>query len=165
MRTFTSLYSRSFATEAAAQQVTSVTQSTSTGVISEAFGYRALDGLPLPRFIPVRVKDRRDPVSLQEAIKLVQSQAKANFDETVEIALKLGIDPRRGDQMVRGATVLPHGTGKTLRVCVFAKDEAAEAAKAAGGSRSRGLAQHSNPCGSPQVILRFCSSCIGPQGG
>lgn len=65
----------------------------------------------------------------------MQAGARAKFDETVEISLRLGIDPRRGDQMVRGATMLPHGTGKAVRVCVFAKDEAADAAKAAGGGR------------------------------
>ena len=62
----------------------------------------------------------------------MQANAKAKFDETVEIALNLGVDPRRGDQTVRGTVVLPHGTGKTVKVAVFAEGEDADAARAAG---------------------------------
>ena len=62
----------------------------------------------------------------------VQDEAKAKFNESVEIAINLGIDPRRGDQQVRGAVVLPHGTGTNTRVAVFAEDEAAELARSAG---------------------------------
>ena len=69
---------------------------------------------------------------LTEAIGLVKSNATAKFDETVEIAMNLGVDPRHADQMVRGTINLPHGTGKTLRVAVFAKGDKAEEAKAAG---------------------------------
>ncbi|GBQ29655.1 50S ribosomal protein L1 [Acetobacter estunensis NRIC 0472] len=69
---------------------------------------------------------------LDEAINLVKTNAKAKFDETVEIALNLGIDPRHADQMVRGLLSLPNGTGKTLRVGVFARGPKAEEAKAAG---------------------------------
>ena len=69
---------------------------------------------------------------LSEAIGLVKSNATAKFDETVEIAMNLGVDPRHADQMVRGTINLPHGTGKTLRVAVFAKGDKAEEAKAAG---------------------------------
>ncbi|QYU67658.1 50S ribosomal protein L1 [Leptolyngbya sp. 15MV] len=76
--------------------------------------------------------DREKTYSLDEAIKLVKSNAKAKFDETVEIAMNLGIDPRHADQMVRGVVGLPAGTGKTLRVGVFARGAKAEEAKAAG---------------------------------
>ena len=67
-----------------------------------------------------------------EAVKIVKGNAKAKFDETIEIAMNLGIDPRHSDQNVRGVVLLPHGTGKSLRVAVFAKGPKAEAAKAAG---------------------------------
>ena len=70
-----------------------------------------------------------DPI---EALELVKKTAKASFDETVEIHVKLGVDSRHADQQVRGAVVLPHGTGKTVRVLVFAKGEKATAAEAAG---------------------------------
>lgn len=70
--------------------------------------------------------------ALDEAVKLVKTNATAKFDETVEVAVKLNVDPRHADQMVRGVVSLPKGTGKTLRVAVFAKDKAAEAAKEAG---------------------------------
>jgi large subunit ribosomal protein L1 len=69
---------------------------------------------------------------LEEAVKLVKANAKAKFDETIEIAMNLGIDPRHSDQMVRGMLSLPAGTGKTLRVAVFARGPKAEEAKAAG---------------------------------
>lgn len=67
-----------------------------------------------------------------EALELVCKTAKAKFDETVELHVKLGVDSRHADQQVRGAVVLPHGTGKTVRVLVFAKDAKADEAKAAG---------------------------------
>ena len=67
-----------------------------------------------------------------EAMDLVVQTAKAKFDETVEIHVKLGVDSRHADQQVRGAVVLPHGTGKTTRVLVFAKGDKADEAKAAG---------------------------------
>src|SRR3954452_1326367 len=69
---------------------------------------------------------------LQEAVKLVRANAKAKFDETVEFSMNLGIDPRHADQMVRGLISLPNGTGKTLRVAVFARGPKAEEATAAG---------------------------------
>lgn len=68
----------------------------------------------------------------EQAIDLVVDTAKANFDETIEISVKLGVDPRHADQQVRGAVVLPHGTGKKMRVLVFAKGEKAAEAEAAG---------------------------------
>ena len=67
-----------------------------------------------------------------EAVRLVKERAIAKFDETIEIALNLGVDPRHSDQMVRGVVSLPNGTGKTVRVAVFAKDVKADEAKAAG---------------------------------
>jgi large subunit ribosomal protein L1 len=70
--------------------------------------------------------------SLQEAVKVVKDLKSAKFDETVEIALKLNVDPRHADQMVRGSVVLPAGTGKTVRVAVIAKDIKADEAKNAG---------------------------------
>lgn len=70
--------------------------------------------------------------ALDEAIRLVKQNATAKFDETVEIAVHLGVDPRHADQMVRGVVSLPNGTGKQLRVAVFAKGEKAEEARAAG---------------------------------
>src|SRR5271165_4288346 len=76
--------------------------------------------------------DRSKAYDLAEAVALAKSNAKAKFDETIEIALNLGIDPRHADQMVRGLISLPNGTGKTLRVGVFARGAKAEEALAAG---------------------------------
>ena len=70
--------------------------------------------------------------SVSDAVKLVKSNAKAKFDETVEIAVNLGVDPKYADQMVRGVVSLPSGTGKDVRVAVFARDAKAEEAKEAG---------------------------------
>ena len=69
---------------------------------------------------------------LKEAIKLLKEKASAKFDETVDIAMNLGVDPKHSDQMVRGVVSMPKGTGKTARVAVFARDKKAEEAKAAG---------------------------------
>ena len=76
--------------------------------------------------------DRDALLPLAQAIRLVKANAKAKFDETVEIAMNLGIDPRHADQMVRGVVGLPNGTGKTVRVGVFARGAKAEEALAAG---------------------------------
>jgi large subunit ribosomal protein L1 len=70
--------------------------------------------------------------SVDEAMATLKELKSAKFDETVEVALNLNVDPRHADQMVRGSVVLPHGTGKTVRVAVFAKDAKADEAKAAG---------------------------------
>ena len=72
------------------------------------------------------------PYTLREAVGLVKSTAYAKFDESVDLAIRLGVDPKRSDQMVRGTTSLPHGTGKTLRVLVFAKGEKEQEARQAG---------------------------------
>jgi len=77
--------------------------------------------------------DREKDYALADAVKIVKdAAAKSKFDETVEVAINLGVDPRHADQMVRGTVSLPHGTGKSMRVAVFAKDDKAEEAKAAG---------------------------------
>lgn len=76
--------------------------------------------------------DRDKAYGPTEALDLVKKIAPANFDETVEAAIRLNVDPKRSDQQVRGAVVLPHGTGKTKRVLVFAKGEKAKEAEAAG---------------------------------
>jgi len=76
--------------------------------------------------------DRSQKYSLDQACALVKESAFAKFDETVDVAVRLGVNPKHADQMVRGAVVLPHGTGQKLRVLVFAKGEKAKEAEAAG---------------------------------
>ena len=76
--------------------------------------------------------DRKKLYALNEAVGMVRSRAKAKFDETIEVAMNLGVDPRHADQMVRGVVNLPNGTGKTVRVAVFARDAKAEEARKAG---------------------------------
>jgi large subunit ribosomal protein L1 len=82
---------------------------------------KAREGLDPAKFYP-----------LPEAVKLIKERAKAKFDETVEVAMNLGVDPRHADQMVRGVVNLPNGSGRTQRVAVFARGAKAEEAKAAG---------------------------------
>jgi large subunit ribosomal protein L1 len=76
--------------------------------------------------------DRENAYAIEEAVKLVKGFCSGKFDETVEIAMNLGVDPRHADQNVRGVVSLPHGTGKAVRVAVFAKGDKADEAKAAG---------------------------------
>ncbi len=76
--------------------------------------------------------DRNMQYSIDEAVKLIKQNATTKFDETVEIAMNLGVDPRHADQMVRGVVNLPNGTGRSVRVAVFAKGDKAEEAKKAG---------------------------------
>lgn len=76
--------------------------------------------------------DRMTAYEPEEAVALIKQTAKANFDETIEISVRLGVDPRHADQQVRGAVVLPHGTGKTVRVLVIAKGDKAKEAEDAG---------------------------------
>jgi len=76
--------------------------------------------------------DRTKKYTFEEAVKLALENAYAKFDETVEVAVNLGVDPRHADQMVRSSVVLPHGTGKPVRVLVFAKGEKAKEAQSAG---------------------------------
>ncbi|MDV2686706.1 50S ribosomal protein L1 [Alkalihalophilus lindianensis] len=80
----------------------------------------------------VKLVDRDAAYLAEEAIELVKKTATAKFDETVEVAVRLGVDPKKADQQIRGAVVLPNGTGKTQRVLVFAKGEKAKEAEAAG---------------------------------
>jgi large subunit ribosomal protein L1 len=85
-----------------------------------------------------RMKSAREGIdhikaySLEEAVKLVKERAKAKFDETIEVAMNLGVDPRHADQMVRGVVSLPNGTGRSQRVAVFARGDKAEEARKAG---------------------------------
>lgn len=76
--------------------------------------------------------DRSKSYAIEEAVELLKSVAKANFDETVEVAYRLGVDPKKADEQIRGAFVLPHGTGKTQRVLVFAKGDKLKEAEEAG---------------------------------
>ena len=80
----------------------------------------------------VKLVDKEKAYTPREAIELVKRTATAKFNESVEVALKLGVDPRHADQQVRGTVVLPHGTGKEVRVLVFAKGEKAKEAEEAG---------------------------------
>lgn len=80
----------------------------------------------------IKLVDREKVYSLEDAVQLVKKTATANFDETVELAFRLGVDPKQADQNIRGAVVLPHGTGKTQRVLVFAKGDKIKEAEAAG---------------------------------
>jgi len=80
----------------------------------------------------LKMIDRTKQYDPEEAIALVKQTAKAKFDETIEISVRLGVDPRHADQQVRGAVVLPNGTGKTVRVLAFVKENRIEEAKAAG---------------------------------
>ena len=85
------------------------------------------------RTVEARSKvDSENRYELDEALDLLKDMATAKFDETIELAVNLGVDPRKADQLVRGALVLPHGTGKTIRVLVFAKGEKATEAEEAG---------------------------------
>jgi large subunit ribosomal protein L1 len=76
--------------------------------------------------------DKKEDLTIEEAVSLVKNNAKAKFDETVDLALNLGVDPRHADQMVRGVCALPNGTGRTVRVAVFARGAKADEAQKAG---------------------------------
>ncbi|WP_077075525.1 50S ribosomal protein L1 [Aedoeadaptatus urinae] len=80
----------------------------------------------------LKLVDRSNLYDVNEAIELVQKTAVANFDETIELAVRLGVDPRHADQQVRGTVVLPHGTGRTERILVFAKGDKVKEAEDAG---------------------------------
>jgi large subunit ribosomal protein L1 len=82
--------------------------------------------------------DRAKRYALEDAVRLATDTARAKFDETVEVAVRLGVDPRQADQNVRGTVVLPHGTGKTVRVLVFAKGEKVREAQEAGADHVGG---------------------------
>ncbi len=87
---------------------------------------------PKNRAVALAKVDRATRYSVSEAASLVKDTAYAKFDESVDVAVRLGVNPKHADQMVRGAIVLPHGTGKTVRVLVFAKGEKTQEAKDAG---------------------------------
>lgn len=92
------------------------------------------------RLAAIRQKiDSERRYQLDEAINLVKDAATAKFDESVDVAVRLGVNPRQADQMVRGAVSLPHGTGKTVRVLVFAEGDAARAAEEAGADYVGGM--------------------------
>lgn len=86
----------------------------------------------------LKLVDRSRLYDLNEAIELVQKTAVANFDETIELAVRLGVDPRHADQQVRGTVVLPHGTGRTERILVFAKGDKLKEAQDAGADYAGG---------------------------
>src|SRR5260370_6551456 len=94
----------------------------------------------------VKARQGVDPAkaySLPEAVKLVKERAKAKFDETIEVAMNLGVDPRHADQMVRGVVNLPNGSGRSVPVAVFARGAKADEARAAGADvvRAEGLGE------------------------
>ncbi|HHV18274.1 MAG TPA: 50S ribosomal protein L1, partial [Thermoanaerobacterales bacterium] len=80
----------------------------------------------------LKLVDRTKLYEVQEAIELVEKTAVKNFDETIEVAIRMGVDPKHADQQVRGTVTLPHGTGKTVRVLVFAKGDKVKEAEEAG---------------------------------
>jgi large subunit ribosomal protein L1 len=82
--------------------------------------------------------DRNKRYDLEEGLKLISECSHANFDESVDVAIRLGVDPRKADQMVRGSALLPHGTGKTIRVLVFAQGEKEKEATEAGADYAGG---------------------------
>jgi large subunit ribosomal protein L1 len=82
-----------------------------------------------------KLVDKTQRYALEEAVDLIKQTAEANFDQTVEVAIRLGVDPSKGEETVRGSLTLPHGTGRTPRVVVFAKGEEATAAEEAGADR------------------------------
>src|SRR5260370_5887220 len=120
--------------------------------------------------------DRDKTYPLEEAVKIVKANAKAKFDETIEVAMNLGIDPRHADQAVRGMIELPNGTGKSVRVAVFARGPKAEEAKAAGADLvgAEDLAEKINageinfePCvATPDIIgvVGRLGKVLGPRG-
>jgi large subunit ribosomal protein L1 len=113
---------------------------------------------------------------LEEAVKLIKARSKAKFDETVEIAMNLGVDPKQADQLVRGVCQLPNGTGRTARVAVFARGAKAEEAKAAGAdvigaedlveSVSKGVINFDRCIATPDMmgLVGRLGKVLGPRG-
>ena len=120
--------------------------------------------------------DKSKLYQAKEALDLVKQGAKSKFDETVDVAVHLGVDPKQSDQMVRGTVPLPHGSGKTVRVLVFAKGAAAEAAKAAGAEYvgfqdmiqkcTEGWAEFDVAVATPEAMteVRKLGKVLGPRG-
>ncbi len=91
------------------------------------------------RFVEVaKLVDKTQLYTVADAVELVKTTSTVKFDPTIEVSIRLGVDPAKGEQSVRGSLSLPHGTGKTPRIAVFAKGEAAEAAEQAGADRAGG---------------------------
>ena len=99
-------------------------------------GVSAMANIPSDSRKPSKASTPPRAYTVEEAVKLVKSRATAKFDETIELSINLGVDPRHADQMVRGVVSLPNGTGRTLRVAVFAKGAKADEAQE-GGRRYR----------------------------
>ncbi len=120
--------------------------------------------------------DRTKVYPLDDAVKLLKETAGAKFDETVEVAVNLGVDPRHSDQQVRGMAAMPNGTGKTMRVAVFARDDKAEEAKKAGADRvgaedllesmEKGELDYDRVIASPDMmaIVGRIGKTLGPRG-
>ncbi len=119
---------------------------------------------------------RRDPLPVDEAIRVVREAPATAFSESVDVAVNLNVDPRKADQIVRGATVLPHGLGKEIRVAVFADGEAAEAAAEAGadavgledlaGEIKEGRIEHDVYIAAPNAmrVVGALGKVLGPRG-
>jgi large subunit ribosomal protein L1 len=120
--------------------------------------------------------DGKKSYLLKEAVGVLAKFPKAKFNETIDLAFRLGVDPKQSDQMVRGTVPLPHGSGKTVRVLVFAKGEAAEAAKAAGAEYvgfqdmiqkcNEGWAEFDVAVATPEAMteVRKLGKVLGPRG-
>jgi large subunit ribosomal protein L1 len=110
--------------------------------------------------------DREKLHSVEEALELVKAGATRNFDETVEVAFRLGIDPRKADQMIRGTVSLPNGTGKSVRVAVFAAGEQARAAEEAGADIVGGFLDFDVAIATPDLMGQVgkLGRTLGPRG-
>ena len=105
--------------------------------------------------------DKNQAYSLKDAVKIVKENAKAKFDETIDIAINLGVDPKYADQMVRGVCSLPHGTGKKIRVAVLAQGEKADQAKAAGADIVGAESLIDSILSGKNWIVSLSWSCLG----
>src|SRR5579859_6659371 len=124
----------------------------------------------------LEVVDAKKAYTLKEAVGVLAKFPKAKFNETIDLAFRLGVDPKQSDQMVRGTVPLPHGSGKTVRVLVFAKGAAAEAAKAAGAEYvgfqdmiqkcNEGWAEFDVAVATPEAMteVRKLGKVLGPRG-
>jgi large subunit ribosomal protein L1 len=124
----------------------------------------------------LEVVDAKKAYPLKEAVGVLAKFPKAKFNETIDLAFRLGVDPKQSDQMVRGTVPLPHGSGKTVRVLVFAKGAAAEAAKAAGAEYvgfadmiqkcTEGWAEFDVAVATPEAMteVRKLGKVLGPRG-
>jgi large subunit ribosomal protein L1 len=133
--------------------------------------------MPSKRFKKaLEVVDAKKAYPLREAVGVLARFPKAKFNETIDLAFRLGVDPKQSDQMVRGTVPLPHGSGKTVRVLVFAKGAAAEAAKAAGAEYvgfadmiqkcNEGWAEFDVAVATPEAMteVRKLGKVLGPRG-